>query len=137
MICILNADQLNTAYLGFKDFSDFDDRAKHCSHVVSQSVAPKELSIFQQELMASGRLVTIYLSELKDSDFVAIAIIRLITSSEEDAPKIVEELKQQNLDADIIDLVETVLVSKFKKLKLFYFQLSDNKSYATKSTGDW
>jgi len=98
----------------------------------SRAIAPRELSIFQQELMASGRLITIYLDELTDSDSVAIALIRLITSPEKDAPKIVEGLKQQNLDADIIDLVETVLVSKFKKLSReeieAMFALSDLKN---------
>ncbi len=98
----------------------------------SRAIAPKELSTFQQELMASGRLITIYLNELGGGESVAIAIIWLITSPEEDAPKIVEILKQQNLDADIIDLVETVLLSKFKNLSReeieAMFALSDLKN---------
>jgi len=74
------------------------------------------LTIFQQELIANNRLIPIYLNELENPDSVAIAIIQLITRPEKDAPQIVESLKRQNLDSDIIKLVETVLLSKFKTL---------------------
>jgi len=63
---------------------------------------------------------------------VAIAIVQLVKCPERDAPKIVEELKQQNLNPDIIELVEAVLVSKFKNLSReeieAMFALSDLKN---------
>lgn len=97
-----------------------------------RKTAPIKLSNFQQELVASQRLVSIYLDELGDSESVAIAIIQLITRPESDAPKIVEDLKQQNLNPDIMELVEAVLVSKFKNLSReeieAMFALSDIKN---------
>jgi predicted transposase/invertase (TIGR01784 family) len=97
-----------------------------------RAIAPNQLSIFQQELIANNRLISIYLNELPDSDSVAIAIVQLVKCREQDAPKIVEELKQQNLNPDIIELVEAVLVSKFKNLSReeieAMFALSDLKN---------
>jgi predicted transposase/invertase (TIGR01784 family) len=97
-----------------------------------RAIAPTQLSIFQQELIANNRLISIYLNELPDSDSVAIAIVQLVKCREQDAPKIVEELKQQNLNPDIIELVEAVLVSKFKNLSReeieAMFALSDLKN---------
>ena len=106
----------------WKAISIFKDRA----------IAPKQLSNFQQEIVANNRLISIYLDELKDTQSIAIGIIGLITSPEQDAPKIVQNLKQQDLNADIIDLIETVLVSKFKNLSReeieTMFALSDLKN---------
>ncbi len=97
-----------------------------------RAIAPKQLSKFQQEIIANNRLISICLDELKDTQSVAIGIIGLITSPEQDAPKIVQNLKQQDLNADIIDLIETVLVSKFKNLSReeieTMFALSDLKN---------
>jgi predicted transposase/invertase (TIGR01784 family) len=97
-----------------------------------RAIAPKQLSKFQQEIVANNRLISIYLDELKDTQSAAIGIIGLITSPEQDAPKIVQNLKQQDLNADIIDLIETVLVSKFKNLSReeieTMFALSDLKN---------
>jgi predicted transposase/invertase (TIGR01784 family) len=81
-----------------------------------RAIAPQKLTIFQQELIANNRLLPIYLNELQNPDSVAIAIIQLITCPDKDAPQIIENLKQQKLDADIIKLVETVLLAKFKDL---------------------
>ena len=87
---------------------------------------------FQQELIDNQRLIPIYLDELGESESVAIAIIQLITSPESDAPKIVQGLKQRNLNPDIMELVEAVLVSKFKNLSReeieAMFTLSDIKN---------
>lgn len=97
-----------------------------------RAIAPRKLTIFQQELIANNRLIPIYLNELENPDSVAIAIIQLITRPEKDAPQIVESLKRQNLDSDIIKLVETVLLSKFKTLSReeieAMFLLSDLKN---------
>lgn len=97
-----------------------------------RQIAPKQISNFHRELLANDRLISIYLDELGDSQSVAIAIIQLINSPDADAPKIVAGLKQQDLDADIIELVEAVLVAKFKKLSReeieAMFALSDLKN---------
>ena len=97
-----------------------------------RETAPKKISIFQQELIANHRLIFVYLNELEDSDSIAIGIIQLIIHPEKDAPKIVQGLKQQNLNSDIIELIEAVLVAKFKKLTReeieSMFALSDLKN---------
>ena len=97
-----------------------------------RQIAPTKLSNFQQELIDNQRLIPIYLNELGESESVAIAIVQLITSPESDAPKIVHGLKQQNLNPDIMELVEAVLVSKFKNLSReeieAMFALSDIKN---------
>jgi predicted transposase/invertase (TIGR01784 family) len=74
----------------------------------------------------------VYLDRLEDSESIAIGIIQLITHPEKDAPRIVQGLKQQNLNSDIIELIEAVLVAKFKKLSReeieAMFALSDLKN---------
>ena len=98
----------------------------------NRETAPKQTSNFQQELVTNHRLVLVYLDELEDSESIAIGIIQLITHPEKDAPRIVQNLKQQNLNSDIIELIEAVLVAKFKKLSReeieAMFALSDIKN---------
>jgi predicted transposase/invertase (TIGR01784 family) len=98
----------------------------------NRETAPKQISNFQEELVTNHRLILVYLDELEDSESIAIGIIQLITHPEKDAPRIVHNLKQQNLNSDIIELIEAVLVAKFKKLSReeieAMFALSDIKN---------
>jgi predicted transposase/invertase (TIGR01784 family) len=81
-----------------------------------RSIEPKQINTYHQELISSDRIVRIYLDELKDSESIAMTIIQLITKPEQDALPIVQYLKQQNLESDIVKLIETVLVYKFTNL---------------------
>jgi predicted transposase/invertase (TIGR01784 family) len=81
-----------------------------------QSIEPKQINTYHQELISSERIIRIYLDELKDSESIAMTIIQLITKPEREALPIVQRLKQQNLEPDIVKLIETVLVYKFTNL---------------------
>jgi predicted transposase/invertase (TIGR01784 family) len=62
---------------------------------------------------------------------VAIAIIELITRPKQDMPQLVQNLKRQDLNRDIVELIETVLFYKFTNLSRqeieTMFALSDLK----------
>jgi len=96
-----------------------------------ESLEPKQLSKFQQDLITNQRIIPIYLNKLKNSKSIALRIIQLITSPDQDAPQLVQSMKQQNLNRDIIELIETVLVNKFTTLNRqeieSMFALSDLK----------
>jgi predicted transposase YdaD len=53
---------------------------------------------------------------LTNSKSIALSIIQLITSPDQDAPQLVQSMKQQNLIRDIIELIESVIVNKFTNL---------------------
>jgi predicted transposase YdaD len=80
----------------------------------------KNLTPYQQELVNSDRIIRIYLDELPTGS-IGVGLIQLIVAQESQAPVLVQELlqraKTEIADAwvtrDIIDLLETVLVSKF------------------------
>jgi predicted transposase/invertase (TIGR01784 family) len=103
-----------------------------------RSFEPKALTAYQQELMTNGRVIRIYLDELP-SGSIAISLIALIVSQEKQASGLVAEIMQRTrieiADAavrqGIIELLETILVSKFSKLSRqeieAMFQLSDIK----------
>lgn len=88
-----------------------------------RSLEPKTLTSYQQELIASGRIVRIYLDELA-SGSIGMGLIQLIISKEAQAPEIVKQLVQRTkaeiidstVKQNIIELLESVLVSKFSKL---------------------
>jgi predicted transposase/invertase (TIGR01784 family) len=81
------------------------------------------LTRYQQELINSDRIVQIYLDEMT-TESIGMALVRLIVSQEDQAPKLVEQIKQRTnieitdltLRQNIIELLETVLISKFSKL---------------------
>jgi predicted transposase/invertase (TIGR01784 family) len=83
----------------------------------------KNLTPYQQELVNSDRIIRIYLDELPTGS-IGVGLIQLIVAQESQAPMLVQELlqraKTEIADAwvtrDIIDLLETVLVSKFAQL---------------------
>jgi len=88
-----------------------------------RSLEPEILTYYQQELIASDRIVRIYLDELPTGS-ISIGLIQLIISQESQAPKLVQQLMQRTsteiADAtakqDVIELLESILVSKFSKL---------------------
>jgi predicted transposase/invertase (TIGR01784 family) len=81
------------------------------------------LTIYQQELINSGRIVPIYLDEVR-SGSIGVGLIQLILAQDVQAPVLVQQLLQRAkteiadplVTRDIIDLLETVLVSKFAQL---------------------
>lgn len=91
-----------------------------------RSFEVQTLTAYQQELVNSDRIVRIYLDELASSAPISIGVglIQLIISKETQAPDLVQQLMQRTrteiLDVTIrqgiIELLESVLVSKFSKL---------------------
>ena len=81
------------------------------------------LTIYQQELINSGRIIPIYLDEVR-SGSIGVGLIQLILAQDVQAPVLVQQLLQRAKTEiadplathDIIDLLETVLVSKFAQL---------------------
>ena len=81
------------------------------------------LTLYQQDLMNSGRIIPIYLDEVR-SDSIGVGLIQLILAQESQAPVLVQQLLERAkteiadplVTHDIIDLLETVLVSKFAQL---------------------
>jgi predicted transposase/invertase (TIGR01784 family) len=83
----------------------------------------KSLTIYQQELIDSGRIIPIYLEDVS-SGSIGVGLIQLILAQDVQAPVLVQQLLQRTKTEiadplvihDIIDLLETVLVSKFAQL---------------------
>jgi predicted transposase/invertase (TIGR01784 family) len=81
------------------------------------------LTLYQQELINSGRILPIYLDEVR-SGSIGVGLIQLILAQDVQAPVLVKQLLQRAkteiadplVTRDIIDLLETVLVSKFAQL---------------------
>ena len=80
------------------------------------------LTAYQQELIDSGRIIRIYLDEIA-SGSMGMALIQLIIGKESQAPILVQQLMQRTtaiadptVRHNIIELLESVLVSKFSKL---------------------
>ncbi len=79
--------------------------------------------IYQQELINSGRIIPLYLDEVS-SGSIGVGLIQLILAQDFQAPVLVQQLLQRAkteivdplATRDIIDLLETVLVSKFAQL---------------------
>ena len=91
-----------------------------------RSFEVQTLTAYQQELVNSDRIVRIYLDELASSAPISIGVglIQLIISKETQAPDLVQQLMQRTrteivdvtIRQGIIELLESVLVSKFSKL---------------------
>ena len=81
------------------------------------------LNNYQQELVNSGRIQRIYLDEIPAGS-IGMGLIELIVSKENQAPQLVQNLMERTKTEisnyrekqGIIELLETVLVSKFSKL---------------------
>jgi predicted transposase/invertase (TIGR01784 family) len=82
-----------------------------------------ELTTYQQELINSGRIKRIYLDELPPGS-IGMGLIELIVSKEAQAPELVKtlmtrtktEIENDREKQGIIELLETVLLSKFSQL---------------------
>ncbi|MFN4875023.1 MAG: Rpn family recombination-promoting nuclease/putative transposase [Aphanizomenon sp.] len=82
-----------------------------------------ELTTYQQELINSGRIKRIYLDELPPGS-IGMGLIELIVSKEAQAPELVKtlldrtktEVENDREKQGIIELLETVLLSKFSQL---------------------
>ncbi|TAE59227.1 MAG: Rpn family recombination-promoting nuclease/putative transposase [Nostocales cyanobacterium] len=82
-----------------------------------------ELTAYQQEFINSGRIKRIYLDELPPGS-IGMGLIELIVSKETQAPELVKnlmertktEIEDDNEKQGIIELLETVLLSKFSQL---------------------
>ena len=84
-----------------------------------------EIPNYVQEIIASNRIVRVYLDDWLDreTDSFAIAIVQLILSSESQsvtmARRLGEKIEQENdpeIQEQVLELIETVLVYKFPKL---------------------
>ena len=83
----------------------------------------ENLTLYQQEFINNGRIIRIYLDELR-SGSIGVGLIELIIAQEPQSPVLVQQLLQRArteisnplVTRGIIDLLETVLVSKFAKL---------------------
>jgi predicted transposase/invertase (TIGR01784 family) len=81
------------------------------------------LTIYQRELINSGRIIPLYLDEVR-SGSIGVGLIQLILAQDVQTPVLVQQLLQRAkteiadplVTRDIIDLLETVLVSKFAQL---------------------
>jgi predicted transposase/invertase (TIGR01784 family) len=81
------------------------------------------LTKYQQEFISSSRIVQIYLDETS-TESIGISLIRLIISQKNQAPELAEQIKQRTkaeiadptVRQKIIELLETVLISKFSNL---------------------
>ncbi|MTJ08447.1 Rpn family recombination-promoting nuclease/putative transposase [Anabaena sp. UHCC 0204] len=88
-----------------------------------RSLDVEELSAYQQELINSGRIKRIYLDELPAGS-IGMGLIELIVSKEAQAPELVKtlmartkaEVENDREKQGIIELLETVLLSKFSQL---------------------
>jgi predicted transposase/invertase (TIGR01784 family) len=83
----------------------------------------KSLTAYQQELINNHRIIRVYLDELP-SGSIGVGLIQLILAQEAQAPLLVQQLLARAkteianplVARGIMDLLETVLVSKFAKL---------------------
>ena len=88
-----------------------------------RSLDVEVLTNYQQELVNSGRIQRIYLDEIPAGS-IGMGLIELIVSKENQAPQLVQNLMERTKTEisnyrekqGIIELLETVLVSKFSKL---------------------
>jgi predicted transposase/invertase (TIGR01784 family) len=88
-----------------------------------RSLDVEVLTAYQQELVNNGRIKRIYLDEIP-SGSIGMGLIELILSKETQAPELVQNLMQRtkteignNTERQgIIELLETVLLSKFSQL---------------------
>ncbi|MDD1417549.1 DUF2887 domain-containing protein [Dolichospermum sp. ST_sed1] len=88
-----------------------------------RSLDVEVLTPYQQEFINSGRIKRIYLDEIPPGS-IGMGLIELILSKETQAPELVQNLMQRTKTEiansterqGIIELLESVLVSKFSKL---------------------
>ncbi len=126
--------EINIYLNQFKPVQDW----KAIALFAQRSLDIENITAYQQELINSGRIIRIYLDELSPGS-IGIGLIQLIIAQESQCPVLVQQLLQRakteisdrSVSRDIIDLLETVLVSKFAHLSRLEIQsmflLSDIK----------
>ncbi|PLS67298.1 MAG: hypothetical protein CV045_14370, partial [Cyanobacteria bacterium M5B4] len=75
-----------------------------------------KLSVFQQELINSGRIVRIYLDEFNDRSSVEFGMLKLITCPPSEAVEVVNQIRSGTKAEVILEFIETILVYKFPKM---------------------
>jgi predicted transposase YdaD len=89
----------------------------------NRSFDVETLTKYQQEFISSGRIIQIYLNEIS-TESIGMGLIRLIISQDDRAPELAEQIKQRTraeiadptVRQKVIELLETVLISKFSNL---------------------
>jgi predicted transposase/invertase (TIGR01784 family) len=126
--------EINIYLNQFKPVQDW----KAVALFAQRSLDIENVTAYQQELINSGRIIRIYLDELSPGS-IGIGLIQLIIAQESQSPALVQQLLQRakteisdrSVSRGIIDLLETVLVSKFAHLSRLEIQsmflLSDIK----------
>jgi predicted transposase/invertase (TIGR01784 family) len=74
------------------------------------------LTAVQEEMIATGRIVRIYLDEINDRSSVEMQMLNLITCPPEEAVKVVNEIRSIGTNRVILEFIETILVYKFPRL---------------------
>ncbi len=74
------------------------------------------LTAVQEEMIATGRIVRIYLDEINDRSSVEMQMLNLITCPPEEAVRVVNEIRSIATTKVILEFIETILVYKFPKL---------------------
>ena len=111
--------EINIYLNQFKPVQDW----KAVALFAQRSLDPENVTAYQQELINSGRIIRIYLDELSPGS-IGIGLIQLLITKEPESTDLVQQLLQRaeteisdySASRDIIDLLETVLVSKFAHL---------------------
>jgi predicted transposase YdaD len=83
----------------------------------------KTLTLYQQEFISNSRIIQIYLDEMP-AESIGMVLVKLIVSQEDQALELVEQIRQRTnseitdltLRLKIIELLDTVLISKFSNL---------------------
>jgi len=74
------------------------------------------LSVVQEEMINSGRIVRIYLDEINDRSAVEFGLLKLITCPQDKAVEVVTQIRSVAETEVILEFIETILVYKFPKL---------------------
>ncbi len=74
------------------------------------------LTAVQEEMIARGRIVRIYLDEINDRSVVEFGLLKLITCPEDEAVEVVNQIRSVAETEVILEFIETILVYKFPRL---------------------
>ncbi len=74
------------------------------------------LTAGQEEMIATGRIVRIYLDEINDRSSEEMQMLNLITCPPEEAVRVVNEIRAVATTKVILEFIETILVYKFPRL---------------------
>jgi predicted transposase/invertase (TIGR01784 family) len=74
------------------------------------------LTAVQEEMIATGRIVRIYLDEINDRSVVEFGLLKLITCPEDEAVEVVNQIRSVAETEVILEFIETILVYKFPRL---------------------